>query len=80
MHTAWTQDATLLAAILATLLPFVAFVLIMVVMWSCPRLSAGLSIAAVTVSLGCAVFLLSRRTGTWKSRFNIPRGGSFQAI
>ena len=60
MHTAWTQDATLLAAILATLLPFVAFVLIMVATRSCPRLSAGLSIAAVTVSLGCAVFLLVR--------------------
>ena len=85
MHTAWTQDATLLAAILATLLPFVAFVLIMVATRSWPRLSAGLSIAAVTVSLGCAVFLLGTHwnlekpiqyTARWlvSGDINIPLG------
>ena len=85
MHTAWTQDATLLAAILATLLPFLAFVLIMVATRSWPRLSAGLSIAAVTVSLGCAVFLLGKHwdlqkpiqyTARWlvSGDINIPLG------
>jgi NADH-quinone oxidoreductase subunit L len=85
MHSAWTQDATLLAAILATLLPFLAFVLIMVATLSWPRLSAGLSIAAVTVSLGCAVFLLEAHwnlekpiqyTARWlvSGDINIPLG------
>ena len=58
MTTFWTEDATLLAVILATLLPLVAFVLIMVFTRSHPRLSAGLSISAITGSLGCAIFLL----------------------
>jgi NADH-quinone oxidoreductase subunit L len=59
MTTLWTGDATLLALITATLLPFVAFLLIMLLTRSCPRLSAGLSLAAVTGSLGCAAFLLA---------------------
>lgn len=52
------QDTTLLAAVLATMTPFVSFVLIMLVTRSRPRLSAGLSIGAVTISMICAVFLL----------------------
>ena len=85
MYTAWTQDATLLAAILATLLPFAAFVLIMVATRSCPRLSACLSLAAVTVSLGAAIFLLGTHwdlekpiqyTARWlvSGDINIPLG------
>jgi len=81
----WTEDATLLAAILATLLPFVSFVLIMVLTRARPRLSAGLSIVAVTVSLGCALFLLVRHwnlqrpiqyTGRWlaSTSVEIPFG------
>ena len=54
------NDPTLIAAMLTTLLPFVAFVLIMVFTRSHPRLSAGLSIAAVALSLLCALFLLAR--------------------
>jgi len=54
------QDSTLMAAMLATLLPFVAFILIMVFTRAYPRLSAGLSIAAVTISLVSAIFLLAR--------------------
>ena len=58
MTTFWTEDATLLAATLATLLPFVAFVLIMLLTRAQPRLSAALSLGAVAVSFGCALFLL----------------------
>jgi NADH-quinone oxidoreductase subunit L len=54
------QDSTLMAAVLATLLPFVVFILIMVFTRAYPRLSAGLSIAAVTISLVSAIFLLAR--------------------
>ncbi len=54
------QDPTLLAAVMTTMLPFVAFVTIMVVTRSYPQLSAGISIAAVTVSLIGAFFLLVR--------------------
>ena len=42
------------------MLPFVAFLLIMIFARAYPRLSAGLSIAAVTVSLLSAVLLLAR--------------------
>ena len=56
----WLQDPSLNAAILATMLPFVAFLLIMIFTRAYPRLSAGLSIAAVTVSVVSAVFLLAR--------------------
>jgi NADH-quinone oxidoreductase subunit L len=65
-------DLTLTIAILTTLLPFVGFLLIMVLTRSRPRLSAGLSIAAITLSLAGAVFLLASRgqlpvqyTGRW---------------
>ncbi|MBT8365225.1 MAG: NADH-quinone oxidoreductase subunit L [Deltaproteobacteria bacterium] len=53
-------DPSLTAAILATMLPFVAFILIMILTRAYPRLSAGLSISAVTVSLLSAVLLLVR--------------------
>ncbi|NNL76371.1 MAG: NADH-quinone oxidoreductase subunit L, partial [Desulfobacterales bacterium] len=56
----WLQDPSLTAAILATMLPFVAFLLILLFTRVYPRLSAGLSIAAVSVSLLSAVSLLAR--------------------
>ena len=58
MTAAGITDPTLVAAILATGLPFVAFAVIMLLTRSRPQLSAGLSIAAVTVSLASAGFLL----------------------
>ena len=59
MTSSWFQDPTLLAAALAALLPFVTFALIMVFTRPYPKLSAALSIGAVSVSLICAFFLLS---------------------
>ncbi|UCD82089.1 MAG: hypothetical protein JSW26_11880, partial [Desulfobacterales bacterium] len=59
----WSQNPTLAAAVLATFLPFIAFLLIMVFTRRHPRLSAGVSIAAVTASLLCAVWLLARHWG-----------------
>jgi NADH-quinone oxidoreductase subunit L len=53
-------DLSLTAALLATMLPFVAFVLIMIFTRAYPWLSARLSIAAVSVSLLSAVALLAR--------------------
>jgi NADH-quinone oxidoreductase subunit L len=58
MTSSWFQDPTLLAAALAALLPFVTFALIMIFTRPYPKLSAALSIAAVSVSLFCALFLL----------------------
>jgi len=58
MTSSWFQDPTLLAAALAALLPFVTFALIMIFTRPYPKLSAALSIAAVSVSLCCALFLL----------------------
>ncbi len=80
-----TWDSTLMAAVLATLLPFVVFILIMVFTRAYPRLSAGLSIAAVTISLVSAIFLLARNwhleapiqfLGRWlvSGDINIPFG------
>jgi len=63
MTAAGPTDATLIAALLAAKLPFVAFAVILVLTRGRPRLSAGLSLAAITVSLGCAVFLLVRHWG-----------------
>jgi NADH-quinone oxidoreductase subunit L len=85
MSTAWAQSVTLAAAVAATCLPFASFVLIMLVTRSRPRFSAALSITAVTVSLGCALFLLVRHwgmkgplqyTGRWlvSSSMEIPFG------
>jgi NADH-quinone oxidoreductase subunit L len=59
----WINDATLIAAMLTTLLPFVAFLLIMVVTRAYPRFSAGLSIAAVALSFLSALFLLTKHWG-----------------
>ncbi len=55
-----TRDMTLLAIVLATMLPFVAFLVIMVFTRNHRGLSAGLSIGSITVSLLSAVFLLAR--------------------
>jgi len=52
------QDATFMTAAMASLLPFGAFVLIMVFARKNPKVSAGLSIGAVTGSLAGAVYLL----------------------
>jgi NADH-quinone oxidoreductase subunit L len=54
------QDPTLTAALLVMLAPFLAFVLILIAVRRRPRLSAALSLFAVTVSLGSAVYLLAR--------------------
>jgi len=56
----FTGDTTLLAAILATMLPFVAFGVIMVFTRGHRGLSAGLSIGSIAVSFVCAVYLLAR--------------------
>ncbi len=67
-------DPTLAASILATLTPFVVFVLILVFTRRYARLSAVLSLAAITLSLVCALFLCIRHwhldaplqyTGRW---------------
>jgi NADH-quinone oxidoreductase subunit L len=58
MTSSWFQDPTLMAAALAALLPFVTFALIMIFTRPYPKLSAAISIAAVSVSLFCALFLL----------------------
>jgi len=55
-----TGDLTLMATVLATMLPFVAFLVIMVFARNHRGFSAGLSIGAITVSLLSAVFLLAR--------------------
>jgi NADH-quinone oxidoreductase subunit L len=54
------NDPTLIAAMLATLLPFAAFVLILIFTRAYSRLSAALSIAAVALSFLSAVFLLGK--------------------
>ena len=54
------QDSTLTCTALATMLPFVAFLVIMVFTRNHRGLSAGLSIGAITVSLISAIFLLTR--------------------
>jgi NADH-quinone oxidoreductase subunit L len=63
MTAAGPADTTLLAAIMATGLPFVAFALILLLTRRRPRLSAGLSLTAITVSLASAGFLLVRHWG-----------------
>jgi NADH-quinone oxidoreductase subunit L len=60
MTSSWFQDPTLLAAMLGALLPFVSFAVIMVFTRPYPKLSASISVAAVSVSLICALFLLGR--------------------
>jgi NADH-quinone oxidoreductase subunit L len=63
MTSSGINDPTLIAAMLTTLLPFVAFVLIMVFTRAYPRFSAGLSILAVALSFFSALFLLIRHWG-----------------
>jgi len=58
MTAAGPIDTTLVAAILATGMPFVAFVVILLLTRGWPRLSAGLSMVAISVSLLSAGFLL----------------------
>jgi len=58
-----STDTTLLAALAATKLPFVAFAVILLLTRSRPRLSAGLSLAAISVSLVSAGFLLVTHWG-----------------
>jgi len=60
------NDATLWAAIFSTFMPFVSFVLIMTLTRSRRRLSAGLSLGAITVSLACSIFLLCSNWGIEK--------------
>lgn len=57
------NDPTLIAAMLTTLLPLAAFVIIMVFIRTWPRLSAGLSIAAIGMSLLSALFLIVKHWG-----------------
>jgi NADH-quinone oxidoreductase subunit L len=64
VNTAWTQDPNLLAAVLSALTPFAAFAFILVVTRPHARLSAGISIAAIGISLASAVFLLVRNWST----------------
>ncbi len=59
----WAEDTTHLAVILSTLPPLAAFVLILLGTRSQAKLSAGLSIGAITVSLAASLFLLVRH---WK--------------
>jgi len=53
------QDATIWLALSAAWLPFCTFVLIMVLFRGRPRLSAGLSIGAVSLSFTASVFLFA---------------------
>ena len=55
-----TGDITLAATTLATMLPVIAFVVIMVFTRNHRGISAALSIGAISVSFLCAVFLLTR--------------------
>lgn len=80
MISSWLQAPTLLTVTLATLLPFVSFVLIIVFTRSYPRLTAWLSIGAITVAAIAALFLLLRHwqldeplqyTGKWLISGNI---------
>ncbi|MFQ5772206.1 MAG: proton-conducting transporter membrane subunit, partial [bacterium] len=60
MTSSGMNDPTLVATALTTLMPFVSFVLIMIFTRCYKRVSACLSIAAITASLLCAIFLLGR--------------------
>ena len=85
MTSTFFHNPTLLAAAVAALLPFFTFALIMVFTRPYPRLSAVLSIGAVSVSLICAIFLLGSHwhleepiqyTGKWmiSGDIHIPFG------
>ena len=62
MTTGLTHSATATAALLATLSPFVAFLVILIVTRSRQQLSATVSLGAVGLSFVCAVLLLA---GYW---------------
>jgi NADH-quinone oxidoreductase subunit L len=85
MTTSPLDYATLPAAVLATMLPFLAFLLIMIWTRSRPQLSARLSIGAIAMSFGSSLFLLGMHThlsepiqytGRWvgSGSFEIPFG------
>jgi NADH-quinone oxidoreductase subunit L len=85
MTSALFKDLTFLTTAGAVLMPFAAFVVIMLFTRGRPRLSAGLAIGAVTVSWLAAVSLLARirclhlpvqYTGKWmvSETFNVPVG------
>ncbi len=59
----WAENAAIPAVVAATVLPLLAFAAIFLFTRSRPQWSARLSIGAVTVSLGCALFLLA---GHWR--------------
>ena len=61
--TSWLNDPSLMAAILATWLPFISFLLIMVFTRNHRRLSGGIAVAAVAGSVAGAIFLLTRHGG-----------------
>jgi NADH-quinone oxidoreductase subunit L len=60
MISPWLQDPTLLLVIVATLSPFLAFVMIIVLTRSYPRLTASISLAAIFIATTAAIFLLFR--------------------
>ncbi len=61
--TSWLNDPSLMAAILATWLPFISFLLIMVFTRNHRRLSGLIAVAAVAGSVVGAIFLLARHGG-----------------
>ena len=65
--TSWLQDSSLMAAALTTGLPFIAFLLIIVFAREHRRLSGGIAVFAVAVSLTGALFLLARHWGDGKA-------------
>jgi NADH-quinone oxidoreductase subunit L len=60
MISSWIHDPTLVAVTLATFLPFVSMVLIIVFTRPNQKLSSGISLTAVSLSLICALSLLIR--------------------
>ena len=80
MISSWIHDPTLVAVTLATFLPFVSMVLIIVFTRPNPKLSSGISLTAVSLSLICALSLLIRYwhlsepiqySGTWLVSGNV---------
>jgi NADH-quinone oxidoreductase subunit L len=58
MLSGYLPDMTLTATVLAAWLPLVAFLAIITFLRPYPRVAAGISLAAVTVALACALLLL----------------------
>ena len=67
-----TLNPTVVAAFLTVLAPLGAFALILVVTRSRPKLSAGLSLGAIGISLLAALFLLA---GHWSATAPLTYGG-----